>query len=163
MDVGHLLIKEILNGYRMEKPEKAPNFIGDIMAECWKADPKERPTFTQLEEIIVEQLESSVTSSYLNMNDEYAKLNEEVENAAPTDLFGLAKLLTEKWQNIEKPSSHHTENARYSFLPKRFSKKIRSTNDYAPNKLQSMENIKRQSFETMEISNLHREIEPFVA
>ncbi|XP_046459151.1 platelet-derived growth factor receptor alpha-like [Daphnia pulex] len=163
MDVGHLLIKEILNGYRMEKPEKAPNFIGDIMAECWKADPKERPTFTQLEEIIVEQLESSVTSSYLNMNDEYAKLNEEVENAAPTDLFGLAKLLTEKSQKIEKPSSHHTENARYSFLPKRFSKKIRSTNDYAPNNLQSMENIKRQAFETMEISDLHREIEPFVA
>jgi hypothetical protein len=30
------------------------------------------------------------------MNDQYAKINEEVENAAPTDLFGLAKLLNEK-------------------------------------------------------------------
>jgi len=115
LDVGHLLIKEILDGYRMDKPDKAPNFIGDIMAECWKADPKERLTFTQLE--------SSVTSSYLNMNDEYAKLNEEVENAAPTDLFGLAKLFTDKSHKIEKTSSHHAENARYSFLPKRFSKK----------------------------------------
>ena len=67
-----------------------------IMAECWKADPKERPTFSGMEEIIVGQLESSVTSSYLNMNDQYAKINEEVENAAPTDLFGLAKLLNEK-------------------------------------------------------------------
>ena len=80
----------------MKKPGNAPNFIGEIMAECWKADPKERPTFSGMEEIIVGQLESSVTSSYLNMNDQYAKINEEVENAAPTDLFGLAKLLNEK-------------------------------------------------------------------
>jgi hypothetical protein len=165
MDVGHLLIREIQNGYRMEKPGNAPNFIGEIMAECWKADPKERPTFSQMEEIIVGQLESSVTSSYLNMNDQYAKINEEVENAAPTDLFGLAKLLNEKSHKVDKPSSSpHAENARYSFLPKRFSKKIRNTNDYSQS--DPMETIKRQALETMagiSVSDLQREIEPFVA
>lgn len=43
------LIRELLNGYRMEKPEFASNEIGHLMAECWKAEPKDRPTFNQLE------------------------------------------------------------------------------------------------------------------
>ncbi|KAI9559291.1 hypothetical protein GHT06_016080 [Daphnia sinensis] len=77
MDVAHVLVKEIRKGYRMEKPDFAPNLFGDIMADCWKTNPNERPTFTQLDELIVGQLESSVTSSYLNMNDQCEKLDEE--------------------------------------------------------------------------------------
>jgi hypothetical protein len=96
MDVGHEIVREIQKGYRMEKPEFAPNLFGEIMANCWKKDPKDRPTFRQLEETIVVQLESSVTSNYLNMNEPYAKLNEEMENATPADSFGLAKLLKGK-------------------------------------------------------------------
>ncbi|EFX82816.1 hypothetical protein DAPPUDRAFT_48631, partial [Daphnia pulex] len=52
MDAGHQLIKEIQKGYRMEKPESAPNFFGEMMANCWKREPKERPTFGQLEDTI---------------------------------------------------------------------------------------------------------------
>jgi hypothetical protein len=52
MDAGHQLIKEIQKGYRMEKPENAPNFFGEMMANCWKREPKERPTFGQLEDTI---------------------------------------------------------------------------------------------------------------
>jgi hypothetical protein len=96
MDVGHILVKEILKGYRMDKPELALNFFGDMMADCWKSDPKERPTFSQMEEIICSHMESSVSLDYLNMNAPYAKLNEENENATPMDHFGLAKLLREK-------------------------------------------------------------------
>lgn len=96
MDIGHELVREIQTGYRMEKPEFAPILFGEIMADCWKSDPKERPTFSQLEETIVAQLESSVTSNYLNMNEPYAKLNEEMENATPADSFGLSKLLKRK-------------------------------------------------------------------
>ena len=96
MDAGHEIVREILKGYRMEKPECAPNLFGEMMSNCWKADPNERPTFRQLEEIIVGQLESSVTSSYLNMNEIYVKLNKEMENATPTDSFGLAKTLIRK-------------------------------------------------------------------
>jgi hypothetical protein len=89
-------MKEIQKGYRMDKPELAPNFCGDMMADCWKSDPKERPTFSQTEQIICGHMESSVTSDYLNMNAPYVKLNEEKENATPKDHFGLAKLLREK-------------------------------------------------------------------
>ena len=104
MDVGHEIVREIQKGYRMEKPEFAPNLFGEIMANCWKKDPKDRPTFRQLEETIVVQLESSVTSNYLNMNEPYAKLNEEMENATPADSFGLAKLLKRKASS--RPSVH---------------------------------------------------------
>lgn len=83
MDVGRVLVKEIQKGYRMEKPDFAPKLFGDIMANCWKTDPQERPTFSQLDELIVGQLESLVTSSYLNMNDECAQLDE--QNDTSTD------------------------------------------------------------------------------
>lgn len=56
MDAGHQLIKEIQKGYRMEKPEYAPNLFGEIMTNCWKSDPKERPTFSQLREIISQHM-----------------------------------------------------------------------------------------------------------
>ena len=94
MDVGHILMKEIQKGYRMDKPELALNFFGEMMADCWKSDPKERPTFSQMEQIICGHMESSVSSDYFNMNAPYVKLNEEKENATPKDQFGLAKLLS---------------------------------------------------------------------
>jgi hypothetical protein len=120
MDVGHILMKEILKGYRMDKPELAPNFFGEMMSDCWKSDPKERPTFSQMEEIICSHMESSVTSDYLNMNAPYVKLNEEKENAMPKDHFGLAKLLREKSGAQFKTDA----TPRYSMFPVRSSKKV---------------------------------------
>nr|CAH0113532.1 unnamed protein product [Daphnia galeata] len=95
MEAGHHLLKEIQNGYRMDKPEIAPNFMGEIMDNCWKVEPKERPTFSQIEEIISKHMESSVSSHYLNLNAPYVRLNEDKENATSKDLFGLAKLLND--------------------------------------------------------------------
>jgi hypothetical protein len=112
-------MKEILKGYRMDKPESAPNFFGEIMADCWKSDPKERPTFSQMEEIILGHMESSVSSDYLNMNAPYVKLNEEKENATPKDQFGLAKLLREK----SGTQSNRHATARNSLFSIRFSKR----------------------------------------
>jgi hypothetical protein len=98
---GHQLIQAIQNGYRMEKPNNAPNLFGELMTNCWKTDPKERPTFSQLEETICGHMESTVNSNYLNLNALYVKFNEENDTATATDLFGLNKLLTEKSQMNE--------------------------------------------------------------
>jgi hypothetical protein len=46
---GRILIQ---NGYRMTPPEYSPNFLGQIVKNCWKKDPKKRPTFSQLAEMI---------------------------------------------------------------------------------------------------------------
>lgn len=110
----------------MEKPNYAPNFVGEMLTNCWKVDPKERPTFSQLEETICCHMESTVSSNYLNLN-EPAKFNEEKNTATPTDIFGLAKLLVEKSQmNENKLQFNETlhcqsteKEIRYSLFPQR--------------------------------------------
>jgi hypothetical protein len=79
----------------MEKPENTPNFLGEIMKNCWKTLPEERPTFRQIGDVICGHMESSVSSHYLNLNAPYVKLNEHKENATKKDVFGLTRLLTD--------------------------------------------------------------------
>ena len=43
------LMRELLNGYRMEKPQFVTNEIGRLMTNCWKLEPNERPTFSYLQ------------------------------------------------------------------------------------------------------------------
>lgn len=116
MDADQELIRQLQSGYRLEKPDYAPITFGDIMTDCWKKDPNERPTFSQLEERITGLLETTVSSYYWNLNVFYEKLNKEKENAKTTDQFGLAKLLNEKWklekslsQPIGDPLPHRAE------------------------------------------------------
>jgi hypothetical protein len=68
MENGVLLVTQIENGYRMAKPENAPNFVGEMMTNCWQKEPKERPTFSQLADVIEKQIESVVGIDYLNLN-----------------------------------------------------------------------------------------------
>ena len=42
------LIRELHDGYRMDKPQFATNEIGILIVAFWKAIPNERPTFNQL-------------------------------------------------------------------------------------------------------------------
>lgn len=96
MDSQHLIVKELQNGYRMDKPDYAPNLMGEIMSNCWKADPNERPTFSQIEAMICDLLESAISSYYLDLNCPYEQHNDDKVNAAPDDNFGLTKLLENK-------------------------------------------------------------------
>ncbi len=52
----------------MEKPEYAPNFMGEMMKNCWLKKPKERPTFSQMADVISKQIEFVVGIDYLNLN-----------------------------------------------------------------------------------------------
>ena len=47
-----LLVTQIQTGYRMAKPEFAPNFIAEMMKNCWQKESKERPTFSQMADVI---------------------------------------------------------------------------------------------------------------
>jgi hypothetical protein len=68
MENGFLLATQILNGYRMAKPEYAPNFIGEMMSNCWQKELKDRPTFSQMADVIEKEIESVVGIDYLNLN-----------------------------------------------------------------------------------------------
>ena len=37
-------------GQRLNKPKQAPNYVANIMSNCWKDEPNDRPTFSVLEE-----------------------------------------------------------------------------------------------------------------
>ncbi|XP_046453446.1 fibroblast growth factor receptor 1-like isoform X2 [Daphnia pulex] len=70
-----LFLQALKNGYRMETPEHTPNFVAKMMQDCWMADPKQRPTFSQIEELLDGPLESLVTSFYLQLNKDCQQLN----------------------------------------------------------------------------------------
>lgn len=73
MKVCHLLIQEIQNGYRTEKPSNTPNFIADIMADLLETGTGRQTNF-------VGQLESFVPSSHLNMNDKPIQIFSDWQN-----------------------------------------------------------------------------------
>jgi serine/threonine protein kinase len=50
------LIAALQSGYRMEKPELMPQHIGRLMADCWKPEPRHRPTFSHLVDAIGAEL-----------------------------------------------------------------------------------------------------------
>ncbi|XP_059350097.1 vascular endothelial growth factor receptor 1-like [Daphnia carinata] len=63
---GFIIVKSIQEGLRMEKPDYAPNFFGEMMKSCWNKDPNDRPTFHQLANTIENYMEPFVTSGYLD-------------------------------------------------------------------------------------------------
>ncbi|XP_057365300.2 vascular endothelial growth factor receptor 1-like [Daphnia carinata] len=63
---GPVLVKNIQEGRRMEKPDYAPNFFGEIMKSCWNKEPNDRPTFHQLANTIENYMEPFVSSGYLD-------------------------------------------------------------------------------------------------
>ena len=97
MENGVLLTTQLQNGYRMAKPEFAPSFIGEMMKNCWQKVPKDRPTFSQMADVIAKQIEFVVGTDYLNLNgEEYEKcLIREIVNPTRTSRLGIVKLLNE--------------------------------------------------------------------
>ena len=76
------LIGQLNNGYRLDKPEYASPEIAQLMVDCWKPEPNERPTFHQLEYSISGQLDDSLRIRYVEMNKPFLKLNEESQRRA---------------------------------------------------------------------------------
>ncbi|XP_059351940.1 vascular endothelial growth factor receptor 1-like [Daphnia carinata] len=96
------LIKVLQNGYRMEKPDNAPNFFGEIMANCWKSEPNERPTFVQLQQTIGNYMEPLTTADYLDVsvpdNDEINRSSSQIStlpNEEPDSQFEIEEEITQ--------------------------------------------------------------------
>ncbi|EFX73008.1 hypothetical protein DAPPUDRAFT_308023 [Daphnia pulex] len=150
---GNTLVRQLEKGYRMEKPDFAPTCMGEIMSSCWKADPKERPSFSEIEEMISSQMESTVSDHYLNLNSSYEKLNEEKVNASPIEPLGLAKALDSK-EKVGKRCSilPAHKNTQTKIEPKRLSRQVESNQESKKvpcnnRRIESLINqLKRQGF-----------------
>jgi FMS-like tyrosine kinase 1 len=67
MEANQSLFHKIRDGYRMEKPKLASQEIYEIMLECWRVNPKSRPTFTELEQkmgALLHETVKEVSQSY---------------------------------------------------------------------------------------------------
>ncbi|KAK8759241.1 hypothetical protein V5799_003127 [Amblyomma americanum] len=72
--------KRLENGYRMEKPEYAPDDVYEIMQSCWQAEPKERPDFSTLVTRLGDLLQAGVRDYYKTLNEPYADANHVMKN-----------------------------------------------------------------------------------
>jgi hypothetical protein len=137
---GNKLVRQLENGYRMEKPEFAPTYMGEIMAGCWKADPKNRPSFSEIEQMISKRMESTVSDHYLNLNSSYEKLNQLKVNASPSEPLGLAKVLDTKEKVGKRKVSLNLilsrKNTQTKIEPKRLSRQVESNQESKKGALQ---------------------------
>jgi len=77
------------------------------MTDCWKPEPHQRPTFSQLAASIAIFMESSVFANYLQMERQYLQLD------SPNKLLDKSSVITQN-QGIHGdyivPHSYHSTN-----------------------------------------------------
>lgn len=73
MVVDSSFYNKIKSGYRMSKPEHAPQDVYDMMMKCWNSEPEKRPSFMGLSENVASLLPSSYKRHYEKVNREFLK------------------------------------------------------------------------------------------
>ena len=64
--------RDVMNGSRMEIPRNCPAVLQKIMKACWKHDPKERPEFKEILEMLREdEEEQEQKANYISFEPEY--------------------------------------------------------------------------------------------
>ncbi|XP_071035506.1 vascular endothelial growth factor receptor 3 [Parasteatoda tepidariorum] len=99
VEVNEEFFKKLNNGYRMEKPDLAPDKIYQLMKNCWLDDPNQRPEFGYLAEQIGALLESSVRKYYVELNEPYQMMNEELL-LNNNDYLQMAGMKMEEYTNM---------------------------------------------------------------
>ncbi|KAI8782127.1 fibroblast growth factor receptor 2, partial [Biomphalaria glabrata] len=56
-------------GYRMSKPPACPDQLYRIMRACWRGDPRQRPSFRQLEETLDQLIQQTRNMEYIDLNE----------------------------------------------------------------------------------------------
>ncbi|XP_054166017.1 vascular endothelial growth factor receptor 1-like [Oppia nitens] len=123
IEIDEEFYKRLKSGYRMEKPDFAPKEIYELMTHCWSAEPKERPDFMEIADFIGALLESNVRQHYLDLNDPYQKINEQIlnnndylrmssmnsssRNEINNDYLNMKFNETDETDNKSEPMSHY--------------------------------------------------------
>lgn len=73
MVVDSSFYNKIKSGYRMSKPELAPDDVYEMMMRCWNSEPEKRPSFQGLTDSVAALLPSSYKKHYERVNHEFLK------------------------------------------------------------------------------------------
>ncbi|KAM8873655.1 platelet-derived growth factor receptor alpha isoform 2-T2 [Spinachia spinachia] len=73
MVVDSSFYNKIKSGYRMSKPELAPDDVYEMMMKCWNSEPEKRPSFLALSDTVSTLLPSSYKRHYERVNREFLK------------------------------------------------------------------------------------------
>ncbi|XP_027052583.1 angiopoietin-1 receptor-like, partial [Pocillopora damicornis] len=77
------LLRLLKSGYRMEKPAICSDELYELMLDCWRVDPEERPSFKQL----ITRIEEMMTrdTPYFDLNEDYESVASNTETTPETD------------------------------------------------------------------------------
>jgi serine/threonine protein kinase len=80
------LLQKLIEGYRMPKPFNCPNEVYEVMLDCWKENPEDRPSFIELRKYCDSLLIKETNSSdyYLDLSDKPGACPDNQFNTQPT-------------------------------------------------------------------------------
>lgn len=107
--------KRLKNGYRMEKPDYAPDDVYEIMQSCWQTEPKERPEFSTLVTRVGDLLEAGVRNYYLALNDPYANVNLLLKNN--NDYLTMGNTLDPDYLDMKSDDENYINTSRAATQP----------------------------------------------
>ena len=58
------VLLHLRNGYRLPQPNYCPDLVFELMLKCWSFNPKERPTFCEISNSLVQIIETFEKVSY---------------------------------------------------------------------------------------------------
>ena len=71
IQAGESFYDMLLGGYRMDKPDYCPRVVYQSMSQCWKAEPRERPSFNELMSLLGDLLEDGEKDHYLDLSKKF--------------------------------------------------------------------------------------------
>ncbi|CAH1160263.1 unnamed protein product [Phaedon cochleariae] len=105
MEADERLYHKLVDGYRMEAPEYAPKEIYDLMTDCWKSQPLERPSFSKLTERLGNLLEDTIKKYYIDLNDPYLAMNTKLIEDGKSDYLAMVSPPT--FEALSSPHQLH--------------------------------------------------------
>ena len=94
IEPGQKLYDKLSANYRMSRPEFSPNNVYRLMLDCWAAEPKHRPRFRELADILGDLLGEGEREHYIRLQDQLSSglRSDLLDRMAPPDYESMTGL-----------------------------------------------------------------------
>ena len=109
------VLEKIEAGFRMEPPQECPEYFSAIMLTCWASDPKQRPSFIEINTTVVSnptptssQAPSSIAPPANETKEQKLERLERETKAMKKEILVLKK--AKMWEKLKKNDSSNSLN-----------------------------------------------------